>query len=233
MLNTAGIKECDWLAESPVSAVDLFCGAGGLTHGLRKAGIRVEAGVDIDPQSQYAFEANNPGSKFIQWDIARKNSSSIRKLFDESRVRLLAGCAPCQPFSKYTQAIKDHQAWDLLDNFSRFAVGVKPELVTMENVPELAWRGRKVLDRFIKALEKVGYSVDWKIVSCCEFGVPQSRRRLVLLASLLGEIKIPKGKYSQPSRWKTVESVIGKLPPLESGESDPSDPLHGASELSD
>jgi len=103
----------------------------------------------------------------------------------------------------------------------------------MENVPELARRGRKVLDRFIKALEKFGYSVDWRIVNCCEFGVPQSRRRLILLASLLGEIKIPKGKYSQPSRWNTVASAIGHLPPLESGESDPSDPLHGASRLSE
>ena len=218
---------------SPISAVDLFCGAGGLTYGLRKAGIKVEAGVDIDPQSRFAFEANNPGSNFFQWDISKKNSSSIRKLFDESRVRLLAGCAPCQPFSKYTQAIKKHRAWDLLDNFSRFVEGIKPELVTMENVPQLADRGSDVLDRFIKSLVKIGYCLDWKIVNCCDYGIPQTRKRLVLLASLLGDIKIPDGSHSDPSRWKTAGSVIGRLKPLQSGEVDSSDPMHCAPLLSD
>src|SRR5580658_1504990 len=65
------------LLRSPISAVDLFCGAGGLTHGLLRAGIRVEAGVDLDPAAAHAYSKNNAGARFLKWDIARKRSPSI------------------------------------------------------------------------------------------------------------------------------------------------------------
>jgi len=185
-------------AGSPVSAVDLFCGAGGLTHGLLQAGIKVEAGIDIDEQAEHAFIVNNPGVAFLKWDLGRKNFPSIRKLFSEGKYRLLAGCAPCQPFSKLMRAIEKHQYWDLLDNFGRFVEGIRPELVTMENVPELADRGHEVFDRFVRRLKRIGYCVDWDIVKCEQYGVPQARRRLVLLASLLGEITVPEGNYQHP-----------------------------------
>jgi len=219
-------------ADSSVSAVDLFCGAGGLTHGLLQAGIKVEAGIDFDPQMKYAFEKNNPGVEFLQWDVSRKNCRSINRLFDADKYRLLAGCAPCKPFSKLTNGVMSHDDWDLLDNFGRFVKGILPEVVTMENVPELADRGREVFDRFVRTLEKLSYHVDWQIVQCTEYGVPQSRRRLVLLASQLGEISVPDGRYPHPSQWKTVRKTIENLPVLEAGEEDPSDPMHVASSLS-
>lgn len=223
----------DCTSDSPVSAVDLFCGAGGLTHGLMQAGIKVEAGIDIDGQSKYAYTKNNPNAKFYQWDVGRKRYPSIDNLFDQSKYRLLAGCAPCQPFSKLTQAIDRHQCWNLLSNFGRFVVGIKPELVTMENVPELAERGRDVFERFVRTLEELDYFVDWKIVRCETYGVPQFRRRLVLLASRLGEIKVPDGKCRFKSKWRSVRQAIGDLPPLESGEESDSDRLHVAAALSD
>lgn len=219
-------------ASNRICAVDLFCGAGGLTHGLRQAGIDVAAGIDIDPQVEHAFAENNPGARFFCWDVARKSYPSIAKLFGADRVRLLAGCAPCQPFSKLTNGRREHRAWDLLDNFSRFVVGILPELVTMENVPELADRGSEVFERFLRILIRHEYYVDWKIVRCTDYGVPQARQRLVLLASRLGPIAIPQGRYRYPSRWKTVRQAIGALPPLASGEEDPTDPLHVASQLS-
>ena len=219
-------------ADSPVSTVDLFCGAGGLTHGLLQAGIKVEAGIDLDEQMEYAYEKNNPGVKFLHWDVARKNYNSIENLFDSDKYRLLAGCAPCQPFSKLTNGVNEHVAWDLLDNFGRFVTGILPDLVTMENVPELADRGREVFGRFVRTLKRLDYYVDWRIVQCPEYGIPQSRRRLVLLASQLGEISIPEGRYRYPSQWKTVRKTIGHLPPLEAGEEDFSDPMHVASQLS-
>jgi DNA (cytosine-5)-methyltransferase 1 len=220
------------LAESPISAVDLFCGAGGLTHGLLKAGVRVEAGIDVDPLAEYAYVTNNAGARFLQWDVGRKNYPSIEKLFAEGKLRLLAGCAPCQPFSKLTNGIKRHRSWDLLDNFARFVERIRPELVTMENVPELAQRGREVLDHFLKTLNRCDYSVDWKVVNCTDYGAPQSRRRLVLLASRLGPIAVPAGRFNSPARWKTVRQAIGKLPPVSTGEQDPDDPLHVAALLS-
>lgn len=221
------------IADSPVSAVDLFCGAGGLTHGLLQAGIKVEAGIDIDKQAEYAFLTNNPKTKYLAWDVGRKKSPSIKKLFAEGKYRLLAGCAPCQPFSKLTQAIDNHQCWDLLNNFARFVTSIEPELVTMENVPELAERGQEVFDNFVHTLERLDYLVDWKIVKCEEYGVPQFRRRLVLLASKLGKLKVPEGQHRTERRWKTVRKTIGNLPPLESGEEHPRDRLHVASKLSD
>lgn len=220
------------LDKSPVSAVDLFCGAGGLTHGLIQAGIKVEAGIDIDEQAEFAYTFNNPGAKFIRWDLSRKTSRDIEALFKPRRLRLLAGCAPCKPFSKLTNGITDHDDWDLLNNFGRFVRGIKPEFVTMENVPELAERGQEVFFHFVDALVKLNYSVDWRIVNCAEYGVPQSRRRLVLLASRVGGISIPESPRPHANQWKTVRQTIGRLTPLNIGESDPRDPLHGAPLLS-
>jgi DNA (cytosine-5)-methyltransferase 1 len=215
-----------------ISAIDLFCGAGGMTYGLTLAGIEVEAGIDIDQQAEYAYVTNNPCSKFLCWDLSRKNCRSIEKLFRPGKIRLLAGCAPCKPFSKLTNGIPNHNDWDLLDNFGRFIRGIVPEIVTMENVPELADRGSEVFQRFIEVLERLEYNLDWRIVDCSQYGVPQSRRRLVLLASQIGKIEVPAGLYSNPDRRKTVRQIIGDLRPLKIGESDPYDPLHTASLLS-
>ncbi|HEX9730411.1 MAG TPA: DNA cytosine methyltransferase [Thermoanaerobaculia bacterium] len=215
-----------------ISAVDLFCGAGGLTHGLIQAGIRVEAGIDIDEQAAHAFRTNNLGVDFLCWDVARKNYQSIAKLFRPDAIRLLAGCAPCQPFSKLTNGADAHEAWNLLDNFGRFVRRILPELVTMENVPELAERGDDVFQRFLGGLRSCGYWTDWTIVRCEEYGISQSRRRLVLVASRLGEIHVPKGTCRSPSRWRTVRQTIARLSPLAAGEEDSSDPLHVAVRLS-
>jgi DNA (cytosine-5)-methyltransferase 1 len=103
----------------------------------------------------------------------------------------------------------------------------------MENVPELADRGRDVFDRFVRRLEKLDYAVAWQFVNSQEYGVPQGRKRLVLLASLLGPIGVPAGRYLHPSQWRCVRDAIGNLPELESGEEDVSDRLHGAPLLSD
>ncbi len=225
------IKECN-ISYSPVSAVDLFCGAGGLTHGLMQAGIKVEAGIDIDHLAEFAYMSNNPDAKFLKWDLSRKNCRSIKKLFHPGKLRLLAGCAPCKPFSRLTNRIKKHNDWDLLDNFGRLVKGVKPDLITMENVPELADRGSEVFHRFLKTLKKFEYQVDWKVVNCAEYGVPQMRRRLVLLASKLGKIDIPEGTHPSPDKWITVQETIGELSSLKSGETDSSDRLHVAPSLS-
>jgi DNA (cytosine-5)-methyltransferase 1 len=218
------------LDASPITAVDLFCGAGGLTQGLLRAGIRVEAGIDIDPAAKHAYEKNNANAQFLEWDVATKKAPSIAKLFGDGKYKLLAGCAPCQPFSKLTNGAKQHESWNLLKNFGRFIEWIRPELVTMENVPELARRGRVVFNAFVARLEQNEYSVDWKIVNCRDYGAPQSRKRLVLLASRLGSITVPVGRYT--SRCRTVRRAIGDLPPVAAGGHDPDDPLHTAAMLS-
>ncbi|MBI5168178.1 MAG: DNA cytosine methyltransferase [Candidatus Eisenbacteria bacterium] len=216
-----------------VSAVDLFCGAGGLTRGLIAAGVKVVAGIDIDPDAEHAYTANNGGAKYLQWDVSRKQAKTVAALFPKGGVRLLAGCAPCQPFSNLTNGIKRHEAWDLLTYFGKLVERIRPELVTMENVPELARRGREVFDEFKASLERAGYKYDWRIVNCADYGVPQQRRRLVLLASRLGPIKVPRGRLRKASQWVTVSKAIGDLPPVRSGEVHPKDRLHLSAKLSD
>jgi DNA (cytosine-5)-methyltransferase 1 len=102
----------------------------------------------------------------------------------------------------------------------------------MENVPELAGRGRRVFQRFLATLREREYWVDWKIVNCWDYGTPQTRKRLVLLASRLGPIAIPTGRYITQSRQKTVRQAIGELPMVRVGGTDPTDPIHTAALLS-
>lgn len=218
--------------KSPISAVDLFCGCGGMTHGLMQAGISVNAGIDSDAKVEYAYTYNNPGATFLRWDVTDTSSRRIAELFTPGKYRLLVGCAPCQPFSSLTYGIDNHHARDLLDYFGGFVADIRPELVAMENVPGLAKRGRPVFDRFVTALKRSSYHIDWRVVRCCEYGVPQLRKRLILLASRLGEIKVPDGRYRHPSQWGTVRQTIGSLRPLQAGEQDPCDPMHVTPQLS-
>lgn len=218
-----------------ISAVDLFCGVGGLTHGLERAGISVKLGVDIDPSCYHPFERNNKG-KFLCADVGALSAETIKGAFDAEGVRLLAGCAPCQPFSTYSRSVKRDPEnksrrprrggddWTLVRRFGNLVKEVGPDLVTMENVPPLADN-----PIFAELLELLGgYHVDYKIVDCRKIGLAQSRERLVLVASRLGPIEIP--NYNLPRR--TVREAIGDLKPLEAGGRDPDDAIHCSSRLS-
>jgi len=213
------------------SAVDVFCGAGAVTHGLIKAGIPVNAGIDNDDSCKYAYEKNNK-SCFINEDVRRLSGDFVKKLYPEKDIKILVGCAPCQPFSKFTQKNKNREEdekWRLLYAFSDLIKKVKPEIVSMENVTEIM--KQKVFTDFIETLESLKYHVSWKSVYCPDYGIPQSRRRLVLLASRLGKIELIPKTY-EPSRYRTVRQTIGKLEPLKDGEISKKDSLHRASKLS-
>lgn len=213
-----------------IEAVDLFCGVGGLTKGLENAGVDVKLGVDIDPACEYPYTANNK-SKFLLKSIENLKASELAGAFGKDCVRLLAGCAPCQTFSTYNQKAKpSDRRWFLLRHFSELVKKLLPELVTMENVPKLQKQG--VFREFVGELESSGYQVDHRVVNCYEYGLPQHRPRLVLLASRLGPINLLTPKQL---RWRTytVRDKIGGLPPLEAGDMAKKDPLHQASSLSD
>lgn len=218
----------------PYAAVDLFCGVGGLTKGLEQAGINVIAGIDFEPSCQYAYEENN-NAKFIQKDITKVTSEELKQLYpDDIDIHILAGCAPCQPFSKYTQRYRKDgykdEKWRLLYSFGQLAKEIRPEIVAMENVPEL--EKTPVFSDFIGELKESGYHIFHQVVFCPDYGVPQNRKRLILLASLLGEIVlIP--KTHTPNTYVTVRDAIGDLPPLVAGSTDPNDLLHSATQLSE
>lgn len=210
-----------------VACVDLFCGAGGLTHGLISEGIEVVAGVDVDEACRHPFEANN-GALFVHQDVGEFSAEYLNELFGDAEIRMLAGCAPCQPFSTYSQRyeVVGTPRWGLLYQFVRLIRSVRPELVTMENVPSVA--KHKVFADFVEALKGMGYHVHYEVVDCSRHGLPQNRRRLVLLASLLGPMEL-----SDPTdERRTVREALGGLPSISHGESHPGDPLHTASKLS-
>ncbi|MGG6462326.1 DNA cytosine methyltransferase [Solilutibacter silvestris] len=219
------------MAKHEISAVDLFCGAGGLTYGLAKSGIRVAAGVDVDKHCEYPYEQNN-NAKFIKKDVAEITAEELSGWFVPGTIRLLAGCAPCQPFSAHTKGKDTSQdpKWPLLDEFSRLVREIKPELVTMENVSRI--QSHSIFQRFVTSLENLGYHVAWESLYCPKFGIPQERRRLVLMASLLGPITTPKPTHPA-GKYPSVRSAIGRLPKVRSGEYLQDDPLHLAREVSD
>ncbi|WP_457593109.1 DNA cytosine methyltransferase [Hydrogenimonas sp.] len=213
-----------------IEAIDLFCGAGGLTHGLVKSGVDVKLGVDVDPACEYPYTKNND-AKFLLKSVGDVRGDELLDVYDEGVVRLLAGCAPCQTFSTYNQkACPSDRRWWLLLEFERLVEETEPDLVTMENVPGL--EKQEVFHRFVATLLESGYHIHHEVVDCSDYGLPQRRRRLVLVASKLGEVKLlsPEEFGAVP---KCVEDVVRNLPPLEHGEADPDDPLHRCSALSD
>jgi DNA (cytosine-5)-methyltransferase 1 len=217
-----------------ISAVDLFCGVGGLTRGLENRGVSVRLGVDVDPRCKYPFEANN-GAKFLEADVTSLSADLVRKAFKKGTASLLAGCAPCQPFSTYARSVKGRVRkskraskpgdWALVRTFGELIAELQPDLITMENVPPLA--DQPVFSEFLNCLR--GYFVDYAIVDTVALGLPQKRQRLVVVASRLGPIEIPEPNAA----FSTVRRAIATLPKLDAGQVDACDPLHASSKLSD
>ena len=136
-----------------VTAVDLFCGAGGLSYGMQQAGITIVGGIDIDPACRHPFEANVK-APFYKRDVGELTPEFVDSLFPQGGVRVLAGCAPCQPFSTYTNGSSAQKhLWQLLDKFAEIVGSLLPEIVTMENVPRLT--KHPVFERFLSVSQKV------------------------------------------------------------------------------
>jgi len=217
-----------------IACVDLFCGVGGLTHGLIHGGVKVVAGIDVDQDCSFPYEENNPGAIFLGRDVRSLSGKTLRSLWaaTDHRYTLLAGCAPCQPFSTYSRKGRTSRTdtkWDLVADFGRLVKESRPDFVTMENVPQLL--DHPIFEKFLNSLR--GYHVWHKAVECSQYGVPQTRKRLVLLASRLGPIALASPSVVKENRPSTVRIAISHLNRLEAGTSDPVDPLHSACRLSE
>ena len=212
------------------TVVDIFCGAGALSHGFRLEGFRIACGYDIEEACRFPFEENNE-APFVRRDVVDIDHADIGKEFTPGLPRILIGCAPCQPFSRYSQGREDRK-WKLLDDFARLVVDTEPDVVTMENVPQLVeFKGGSVFEGFVAKLRASGYRVERTIVNCADFGVPQDRSRLVLIGSRHGDPILPKPTQA-PDEHVTVSQTIGDMPPLAAGGADPRDRLHCASGMS-
>ncbi len=215
-----------------IDAVDLFCGAGGLSYGMQHAGIDVRAGIDLDPACEYPYSANIRKSRFLLRDISKLQADEVSNFYRKTSLKLLAGCAPCQPFSTLRNGRDREKSdkWPLLNEFGRLVKSILPDFVTMENVPAL--KGQDIFENFIKTLSEAGYHIMAKVVDAADYGVPQRRKRLVLLASRKGPIRLLSPEELGCKRL-TVADAIANLPSLKAGEMDSMDPLHKARSLAD
>lgn len=216
------------------SAIDLFCGVGGLSYGLQQAGVNVEAGFDVDESCRYAYEENVKAS-FTSEDIAETSGTRIVENHWRgfSGAKILVGCAPCQPFSSHSNKNRNKRAsgkWHLINEFRRIIEETEPEIVSMENVPNLA--NQAIFREFVEFLRNKEFSVTHRNVYCPDYGIPQKRRRLVLIASRYGDIDLIPVTHSKELH-PTLRSAIGDLPPVQAGEICVDDKLHRSRKLSE
>lgn len=216
-----------------IEAIDLFCGIGGLSYGLKCAGIDIKAGLDNDSFCKYAYE-QNIGASFIEEDIAQFDFKTLKDFYSEGSTRVLVGCAPCQPFSPHTQKSKNKEfdkRWNLLACFTKAVEIIKPHVISMENVPGLV--KTDVFSTFERTLKNLGYETSYEVVNCSEYGLPQHRKRLVFLASKFGTAKLTEPNNITKKTRRTVRDAIGSLDPIKDGKHSPLDCLHKSSKLSE
>lgn len=220
-----------------MKAIDLFCGVGGLTLGLRRAGWDVVTGIDVDATAEATYRSNNPRTAFVPADLRNLTDRAIRETASAIRSEdlLLAGCAPCQPFSKQRRngQFKRPGEATLLGEFARAVRVLRPKVVLMENVPGIATvPGFSSFRRFVKSLRTNGYRCGHGVLNASDFGVPQHRRRYVLLAAHSSDATLPIPAAGSSLDVATVRSAIERFPEIEAGESHPSVPNHSAAKLS-
>ncbi|EPC8190001.1 DNA cytosine methyltransferase [Yersinia enterocolitica] len=222
-----------------IKVFDFFSGCGGTSEGLKKAGAEIFFGLDYDHDSSQTFKANNPDATFINDDIRSVSVSSLFQLVEHAKQDshiLFCGCAPCQPFSRQNQ---NKNTTDprrgLLTEFGRFVEYYCPDYVLIENVPGL----QKVdindgpLYEFITLLKKKSYNLAYGVIPALWYGVPQTRERFVLMASLHSQIHLPERTHNgEDIPFATVRDWIGNIPPIEAGESHPTLRDHVSAKLS-
>lgn len=201
-----------------IKAIDFFCGAGGLTRGLLDAGIAVVAGIDNDERLRRTYESNNAPSRFIRRDIREVDTD---RLLDELEIRcadttVYAACTPCQPFSSLNPTKSGDGEKALLLEFSRIIEQRPPDFIIVENVPGLHNAiGMDIYTKFLATLEEYGFLADSGLLDAKDFGVPQTRKRFILVAARHDKPRLPEPTTGDAPA--TVRDAIFKYPPLAAG----------------
>ena len=220
-----------------INVIDFFCGCGGTSAGLEKSGMNVIAGVDIDTNALATYGHNFPNAKAIKKSICDLECIELEMAIGHKRNETLvfSACAPCQPFSNQNRNRRDDDVRrTLLDELHRFVIYFEPDFVILENVPGMQKVQEGPFTRFLNFLDDMGYSYDTDVKNTMDYGVPQSRKRLVLIASKHGSIELPKethGKEKIP--YKTVKDTIASYPKLYAGQEHKTIANHRARNVSD
>lgn len=202
------------------NSIDIFAGVGGLTLGLKKAGFKTVIAIEMDKKASDAYQLNNPSTLVINDDIRNVKKDQLLEILKKETLHLLAGCPPCQGFSSIRRLNKRANVRDkrnsLILEYLRLVKLLNPYTLMMENVPGI--KDYYLFDELIRELLKMDYYIDYKIVNVKDYGVPQSRRRLVLLGSRLGKLEVQNGSCKQ----STVRDAIGGMESVLKSE----DPIH-------
>ncbi len=207
-------------SELELYSIDIFSGCGGLTEGMHQAKFKTKVAFEIDEIASKAYRLNHPETIVITKDIRKVSIAEINRILNGRPIHLLAGCPPCQGFSSMRRLNKKGSIRDmrnsLIMEYVRIVENLLPYTIMMENVAGLA--DYHLFKNALKKFRSLGYHVDWKIVNVKDYGVPQSRERLVLVGSRLGEIKVA----DSTNERNTVRQIIGGLVFPE----DSDDPIH-------
>lgn len=219
-----------------IRVVDFFSGCGGTSFGFQQAGLDVRLGIDFDRDAAATYRHNISGAGTLEGDIRRIEPVEVGTFLGSRNGPLLfCGCAPCQPFSKQNRnSSEDDPRRNLLSEFSRFVRHWMPEFLFLENVPGLqnVKADRGPLSDFIQLIVKLGYRYSMRIWSAFEFGVPQNRDRLIIVASRVGAPPLPVSSSAALAKRPILRDWIGDLPPIAAGEQHDADPSHRAASLS-
>lgn len=203
------------------TVVDLFCGAGGLSHGFMQAGYQVLFGTDIDPVFGKTFLASHPDSKFMARSVIDLQAQEILAAtgLEIGELDVLVGGPPCQGYSVYNHGRGEHDPRaGLFREYLRIVTGLQPKWLVMENVTGLtSISGGKLIQQILAEIKSAGYqNVDYRILKAEHYGVPQERRRIVFVANRLGlPVEFPAQTHDGAKRqFTTVWDAIGDLPPV-------------------
>ncbi|XOB64259.1 DNA cytosine methyltransferase [Deferribacteres bacterium DY0037] len=192
-------------------AIDVFAGAGGLTVGLKNAGIEVVAAIENNKNAADTYKINHPEVNVECKDVQSITNKYLKNL-KKSGVNFVAGCPPCQGFSPLTSNLNDPRNKLVLD-FLNIITKIDPDAIMMENVPGIVKKGKAVLDKFIEQLEKLNYHVTFKVLQVANYGVPQLRKRFVLFACKKTAIPMPQATHSETGnnglqKWVSLKELF-------------------------
>jgi len=231
----------------PLKVIDLFSGCGGSALGFKQAGFDIKVAVDINKLASQSFKLNFPKAKVFSSDISTISSEELLKAANASSGNevVIIACPPCQGFStarRKSEAINDPRN-TLIYEFLRVVRDIRPFAFVMENVPGLAnGIGKPLFQDILKKLKELGYDTVYGVVDTADYGVPQRRKRLVLIGTNDSKIRLtfPKQTNQDPdlpdrylTPWNTVRNAIGDLPQINAGEKSEKDPIHSASNLAE
>lgn len=202
-----------------LTAMDIFAGGGGLSEGMRQAGFDIRAAVEKEPSPALTYRINHPTSVVLERDLRHVSGTELLSVagLSSGELDLLAACPPCQGFSSLTTKYRrDDDRNSLIAELARIVAVVMPKAIMVENVPGLAVKGKRYLDEFVHSINALGYIASYAVLQVADYGVPQKRRRFVLLAGLGRKIEIPKPTHSETgidglTPWVTVRETISDL----------------------